>query len=292
MRTVLSIAGFDPSGGAGVLADIKTFAAMGCFGAAAITSLTFQNTVTVTGAAHQTAGVLRSQLEPVVDDYEIAAVKVGMIPTREIIEVVAEIIEKRSLPNVVVDPVIRSSSGYDLIDDAAAQFLIERLFPLADVITPNLPEAERLTGMEVNDVEGMKRAAARIHAMSSERSTRKEARKAARHAARHAALIKGGHLESPPENEATDLLFDGRDFHIFRAPKIASRNTHGTGCTLSSAIAALLARGFEIPEAVGHAKRYLSEALRAAPGIGHGAGPLNHLIEFPIAAFDQRCYER
>jgi len=264
MLTVISIAGFDPSGGAGVLADIKTFAAMGCFGAAAVTSLTFQNTVAVYGASHQTAEVLRSQIEPVVNDFKIAAVKTGMIPTREMIEVAAEIIEKNGLPNVVVDPVIRSTSGYDLIDEEAVGFLIERLLPLADVITPNMAEAERLTGLEVRDLDGMKRAAERIHEMSA----------AARKTARRAALVKGGHLEA----EATDILFDGREFHIFRAPKIATRNTHGTGCALSSAIAALLARGCEIPEAVDRAKRYLSEALSAAPDIGCGAGPLNHFV--------------
>src|SRR5262245_9212347 len=237
---------------------------MGCFGAAAVTSLTFQNTMAVYGASHQPADILRSQIEPVVNDFKIAAVKIGMIPTREMIEVVAEIIEKNGLPNVVVDTVIRSTSGYDLIDKEAAGFLIERLLPLADVITPNLSEAEALTGLEVKDLDGMKTAAARIHEMSV----------AARKRARCAALVKGGHLE----NEATDVLFDGREFHIFGAPKIVTRNTHGTGCALSSAIAALLARGCDIPDAVARAKRYLSEALRAAPDIGHGAGPLGHFF--------------
>lgn len=246
-----------------MLADIKTFAAFGCFGAAAVTSLTFQNTVAVYGAAHQTADVLRRQIEPVINDFKIAAVKTGMLPTREIIEVTAEIIEKYNLPNVVVDPVIRSTSGYDLIDAEAMSFLIERLLPLADVITPNMAEAERLTGLEVKDVDGMKRAAARIYEMSAGKK------------AERAVLVKGGHLEV----EAADALFDGRDFHIFRAPKIATRDTHGTGCTLSSAIAALLARGCEITEAVAGAKQYLSETLRAAPDIGHGAGPLNHFVK-------------
>jgi hydroxymethylpyrimidine kinase/phosphomethylpyrimidine kinase len=272
MLTVMSIAGFDPSGGAGALADIKTFAAMGCFGTAAVTSLTFQNTVAVYGASHQTPEVLRAQIEPVIDDFEIAAVKIGMAPTSELIEVIAEIIEAKRLPNVVVDTVIRSTSGYDLIDDAAVESLIERLLPLADVITPNMAEAERLTGFEVKDLDGMKRAARRIHEMSaSPKSTG---------AARRAALVKGGHLE----DDATDILFDGREFHIFQAPKIATRDTHGTGCALSSAIAALLARGCEVPEAVARAKQYLSEMLaemlaemlRAAPDIGHGARPLNH----------------
>ncbi len=263
MLTVISIAGFDPSGGAGVLADAKTFAAMGVFGAAAVTSLTFQNTMAVYGASHQTAEVLRAQIEPVFNDYKIAAVKTGMIPTLEMIEVTAEIIEKYQPLKVVVDPVIRSSSGYDLIDEEAIRFLIERLAPLANVITPNMAEAERMTGLEVKDLDGMKRAAARIHEICA---TRKKAR--------YAALVKGGHLE----DEATDVLFDGHDFHIFRAPKIATRSAHGTGCTLSSAIAALLARGCDIHEAVAGAKQYLSELLRAAPDLGHGAGPLNHFV--------------
>jgi hydroxymethylpyrimidine/phosphomethylpyrimidine kinase len=264
MLTVISIAGFDPSGGAGALADIKTFAAMGCFGTAAVTSLTFQNTVAVYGASHQTADVLRSQIEPVINDFEIAAVKIGMTPTRELIEAVAEIVEIKRLPNVVVDTVIRSTSGYDLIDEDAIGALIERLLPLADVITPNMAEAERLTGLEAQDLEGMKRAARRIHEMSAAPKSRRTARRA--------ALVKGGHMK----DEATDVLFDGHEFQIFRAPKIATRETRGTGCTLSSAIAALLARGCDIPEAVARAKQYLSEILRAAPDIGHGAGLLNH----------------
>jgi hydroxymethylpyrimidine kinase/phosphomethylpyrimidine kinase len=264
MLTVMSIAGFDPSGGAGALADIKTFAAMGCYGVAAITSLTFQNSVAVYGASHQTAEVLRAQIGPVINDFEIAAVKIGMTPTRELVEVIAEIIEKNRLPNVVVDTVIRSTSGYDLIDEEAVGSLIERLLPLADVITPNMAEAERLTGSDVKDLEGMKRAARRIHEMSA---MRKSGRPALR-----AALVKGGRLE----NEAIDILFDGREFHIFRAPRIATRDAHGTGCALSSAIAALLARGCEIPEAVAQAKRYLTETLRAASEIGRGAPLLNH----------------
>jgi hydroxymethylpyrimidine/phosphomethylpyrimidine kinase len=265
MLTVMSIAGFDPSGGAGALADIKTFAAMGCFGTAAVTSLTFQNTVAVYGASHQTADALRSQIEPVINDFEIAAVKIGMTPTRELIEAVAEIVEIKRLSNVVVDTVIRSTSGYDLIDEDAIGAMIERLLPLADVITPNMAEAERLTGLEAQDLDGMKRAARRIHEMSSAPKLRRMARRA--------VLVKGGHMK----DEATDVLFDGREFQIFRAPKIATRETRGTGCTLSSAIAALLARGYDIPEAIARAKQYLSEILRAAPDLGRGARPLNHM---------------
>ncbi|MFN0108954.1 MAG: bifunctional hydroxymethylpyrimidine kinase/phosphomethylpyrimidine kinase [Blastocatellia bacterium] len=258
MHVALSIAGFDPSGGAGVLADIKTFAAFGCFGVAAITSLTSQNTMTVHGAAHQSAETLRMQIDPIVSDFDIAAVKTGMLPTREAIEVVAQSIEQHALPKVVVDPVIRSTSGYDLIDEKAMSFLIERLLPLARVITPNMAEAERLTGLEVSDLDGMKRAAEKIYEMAA--------------ICDGAVLVKGGHLP----NEATDVLFDGAEFKMFRSAKIATRNTHGTGCTLSAAIAALLAIGDGIPEAILKAKNYLESAMRSAPNLGHGHGPLNH----------------
>jgi hydroxymethylpyrimidine kinase/phosphomethylpyrimidine kinase len=266
MRTVLSIAGFDPSGGAGVLADIKTFAAFGCFGTAAITSLTYQNTVGVFGAAHQPAECLRAQLLPLIEDFQIAAVKTGMLPTRETIDVTAAAIAQFALPNVVVDPVIRSTSGYDLIDDVAMRYLIERLFPLADVITPNMAEAARLTGLTVTDVDSMKRAAERIRTFLREPGC--------------AVLVKGGHLDG----DATDVLLDDRGFHLFTTPKTPTRNTHGTGCTLSSAIAARLALGSEIPDAVEGAKNYLVEALRTAPDLGHGAGPLNHFVQMVPAA--------
>ncbi|MEO6725505.1 MAG: bifunctional hydroxymethylpyrimidine kinase/phosphomethylpyrimidine kinase, partial [Blastocatellia bacterium] len=206
MLVALSIAGFDPSGGAGVLADIKTFAAFGVYGTAVITSLTSQNTVAVYGAFPQPAEGLRAQLEPLFDDFQIAAVKIGMLPTRETIEIVADAIEHYQLPNVVVDTVIRSTSGYDLIDESAIEVLIERLLPLARVVTPNLAEAERLTGMKVKNLEGMKRAAKHI---------REQAQSAIRnpHSAFPAVLVKGGHLPA----EAIDVLHDGRQFHLFRA---------------------------------------------------------------------------
>jgi hydroxymethylpyrimidine kinase/phosphomethylpyrimidine kinase len=269
MLTVLSIAGFDPSGGAGVIADIKTFAAFECFGAAAITSLTSQNTRAVYGAYHQKPEVLRAQLEPVINDYRIAAVKTGMLPTPELIEVVAEIIARQALPNVVVDPVMRSTSGYDLIDPPAAAFLAERLLPLADVITPNMAEAGRLAGMEVLDLSGMRQAAQRLYQRCQ----------ASRPAAHRAVLVTGGHLAE----EAADVLFDGQEVQVFRAPKVETRSTHGTGCTLSAAIAALLARGCDVPQAVRRAKAYVTAALRTAPQLGQGAGPLNHSVKAPSA---------
>jgi hydroxymethylpyrimidine/phosphomethylpyrimidine kinase len=270
MITLFSIAGFDPSGGAGVLADIKTFAAFGCYGAAAITSLTSQNTLGVYGSYHTPAEVLRVQIDPIISDFKIAAVKIGMMPTREIIEVVAETIEGHGLRNVVVDPVISSTSGYGLIDDRAIEIMIERILPLADVITPNIPEAERLTGMRIRNPDEMKGAARAFHLLCAAR---------ANNSYRHAVLVKGGHLPEPFHDQATDVLDDGRETHFFHAARIATRSTHGTGCTLSSAIAALLARGHEIPEAVKLAKRYLEAAMRDAPKIGHGTGPLDHFCK-------------
>lgn len=268
MQVVLTIAGFDPSGGAGTLADIKTIMAFGCFGVAAITSLTSQNTLAVYGATHQTAAGLRAQLDPVLEDFEIAAVKLGMLPNREIIECVAEVLERHAFPHVVLDPVIRSTSGYDLIDDAALAALQERLLPLADIITPNLPEAERLTGLKVTDLASMRQAGVLIRAQAANSTA-----PSANHR-KHAVLVKGGHL---PE-EAVDVLDDGQTVRHLHAPKLATRNTHGTGCTLSAAIAAALADGAELFEAVQRAKRYVSAAIRQAPDLGHGAGPLNHAI--------------
>ncbi len=258
MRTILTIAGHDPSGGAGILADIKTFAAFGCHGVAAITSLTSQNTVAVYGAAHQPGAVLRSQIEPVIADFGIAAVKTGMLPTAETIETAAMAIATHRLPHAVIDPVIRSTSGYDLIDDEAVRILVARLLPQAELVTPNMAEAERLSGLPVRDLDEMRRAAIRIHEICRG----------------SAVLVKGGHL---PE-AATDLLYDGRGEHLFTGEKISSRNTHGTGCTLSAAIAALLGTGYSLIDAITIAKRYVTRAILAAPGLGHGAGPLNHLI--------------
>ncbi len=264
MLVLLSIAGFDPSGGAGVLADIKTFAAFGCFGTAAVTSLTSQNTAGVYGAFQQPAEVLRAQIEPLVRDFQIAAVKVGLLPTRESMEVVADVIDRYQLPNVVLDTVLRSSSGYDLVEEEAISYFIEKVLPLANVVTPNLAEASRLTGFEVKDVAEMKAAARRIHEMCVFGKAQ----------AHRAVLVKGGHLAE----DATDVLFDGQEFQLFNASRIETNSTHGTGCTLSSAIASSLAGGCSIPQAVAQAKRYLEAGLRSAPNIGHGAGPLNHTV--------------
>lgn len=269
MRVILTIAGFDPSGGAGVLADIKTFAAFDCFGAAAITSLTSQNTDGVYGAYHQPAIVVRAQLEPLLTDYKIAAVKIGMLPTVEVIELVSRLIERFELPNIVIDPVIRSSSGYDLIDDEALDALQKRLMPLAVLVTPNLDETAALLGEKPLTIEDMQTAAQQL-AEKFTSENQQEPKKAP------AILIKGGHLR----NEATDVLYAAQSCTIFSSEKIATTNTHGTGCTLSSAIAALLGRGEPLAQAVSLAKKYVSEAIKQAPGLGKGHGPLNHFVHY------------
>jgi len=254
----LTVAGFDPSGGAGVVADIKTFTAFGCFAAAAVTSLTYQNTTGVFGAAHQTAEAVRRQVVPVVEDFRVAGMKTGMLPTREIIREVARLLREEALPAPVVDPVVRSTSGFDLIDDEALVALKEELLPLARVLTPNIPEAERITGLSIRDEEGMRRAAARMREMGA-----------------RAVLVKGGHLTT----EALDLLDEDGRVTVFRAARIETTSTHGTGCTLAAAVAAGLAHGRTLADAVGAAKRFVTEAIRRAPGLGRGHGPVNHSVE-------------
>lgn len=261
----LTIAGLDPSGGAGVVADIKTFSAFGCFAAAAVTSVTFQNTTGVFGAVHQTADSVRRQIEAVLDDYEVAAVKTGMLPSREIIEEVARIIKERGLKNIVVDPVVRSTSGYDLIDDAALSALIEQLFTLADVVTPNIPEAERIAGIKIASADDVGRAAGMIRSLGARN-----------------VLIKGGHefnaectMQNAESRRAVDYLVMGDEIENFEAEFIDTTATHGTGCVLSSAIAANLALGNDLVESIRTAKEFVTEAIRTAPGLGKGNSPIN-----------------
>lgn len=255
----LTIAGLDPSGGAGIIADIKTFSAFGCFGAAAITSITFQNTTGVFGAVHQSAETVYSQAAAVLDDCDVAASKTGMLPTRDIIECVTRIVSEHSLSNIVVDPVVRSTSGYDLIDDAALDALVTTLFPLAVVVTPNIPEAERITGSRINTAADIRAAARSMQSMGAGN-----------------VLIKGGHPGSASDGKmATDYLFVGREMIAFEAEFIQTTATHGTGCTLSAAIAANLALGKDLVESVRAAKDFVSEAIRTAPGLGRGHSPIN-----------------
>ncbi|MFL6375804.1 MAG: bifunctional hydroxymethylpyrimidine kinase/phosphomethylpyrimidine kinase [Pyrinomonadaceae bacterium] len=256
----LSIAGLDPSGGAGVIADVKTFTAFSCYGAAAITSVTYQNTTDVFGAAHQSADSVRKQIEAVLDDLDVIAIKTGMLPTREIMEVVADIIRERKLKNVVVDPVIRSTSGYDLIEKAAVRAMIEKLIPLATLITPNIPETELITGVAIETEEDIRDAAAIIQSMGAAN-----------------VLIKGGHqrVEAEQGRTAVDHLFVGSEVYTFELDWVDTTSTHGTGCVLSSAIAANLAHGNSLNEAVQAAKDFVTNAILTAQKIGHGNSPIN-----------------
>jgi hydroxymethylpyrimidine/phosphomethylpyrimidine kinase len=253
---VLTIAGLDPSGGAGIVADIKTIYALGCFPAAAITSITFQNTTGVFGAEHQTAASLRAQVEPVIQDLEIAAAKTGMLPTAEIVAEVARLFSEEALPAPVVDPVMVSTSGHDLIGDEAFQVLKTRLLPVARIVTPNIPEAERLAGFSIETETDMRRAAETILALGA-----------------RAVLVKGGHRAI--QNQAVDLLLDETGkFVELREEFINVGEVHGSGCTLAAAIAAGLGKGMTLDDAVRAAKNYVTEAIRSAPRIGHGARPL------------------
>jgi len=267
----LTIAGLDPSGGAGIIADIKTFSAFGCFATAAITSLTFQNTTGVFGAVHQTAESIRGQIEPIIEDFTVAALKTGMLPNREVIEEIARIVKKNRLKNYVVDPVVRSTSGFDLIDDAALEVLIETLFPLADLVTPNLPEAERITRMKIENTGDIERVAKMMQSFGAKN-----------------VLIKGGHFfdgkrkKEKGEGEiksriARDFLFIGDDLKVYETAFIETTATHGTGCTLAAAITANLALGENLIEAVEAAKKYVTEAIRTAPNLGRGHSPINLL---------------
>jgi hydroxymethylpyrimidine/phosphomethylpyrimidine kinase len=253
---VLTIAGLDPSGGAGILADIKTISAFGCYGLAAVTSLTFQNTQLVYGTLDQSVETVRRQIEPLFDDFDVTALKTGVLPSAEVIRDLAAMIERKDVPVVVVDPVLRSSSGFELVDDQAIGALMTCLFPLAGVVTPNIAEARRLTGMNIENQVQMELAAAAILKLGPK-----------------AVLITGGDTDS---DFSTDLLIDGQGIAVYSTERIRSKHTHGTGCTLASALACLLARGRPLRESIPIAKRYISAAILSAPGLGHGGGPLNH----------------
>jgi hydroxymethylpyrimidine kinase/phosphomethylpyrimidine kinase len=270
MKVALTIAGLDPSGGAGITADIKTFTAFDCFATSALSSVTFQNTQGVFGSIPQTADSIRRQILPIIDDFEVSAVKTGMLPTTEIIEEVAKIIVEFGLKNIVVDPVVRSTSGFDLIDDTALKSLVNKLLPLSNLVTPNLPEAERISGMKINNEDDVKKAARIIQGFGAKN-----------------VLIKGGHiwkveseqLKVKSENrKATDYLFAGNNLHIFESEFIETTSTHGTGCTLAAAIAANLANGKTIIEAVEISKRFVNLAIRLSPNLGKGNSSVNHNV--------------
>ncbi len=254
----LTIAGSDSGGGAGIQADLKSFHAFGVFGTSAITAITVQNTLGVSGVHPVPVDTVRAQIRAVADDLRPAACKSGMLATAPLVNAVAESIREHGLARYVLDPVMVASSGDRLLDEDAERAVAESLVPLAALVTPNLDEAAVLVGFPVEDLEGMRRAAAALVEMGAA-----------------AALLKGGHLRSA---ELVDVLFDGREWHEWRRPKLDTRSTHGTGCTLSAAVAAGLAHGRPLTHAVDDALAYVSRAMRAAPGLGAGHGPLNHMV--------------
>jgi hydroxymethylpyrimidine/phosphomethylpyrimidine kinase len=256
---VLTIAGSDSGGCAGIQADLKTFSALGCYGMSAITALTAQNTMGVQGIHAVPAEFLKAQIQSVVEDIGVDAVKIGMLPTPSCVDVIAWAIDHYKLTNVVLDPVMIATSGDRLVTDATVQMLVHELFPRVSVITPNLDEAALLLRRHIENAEALSRAAQDLLAMGS-----------------NAVLLKGGHLLGP---DVVDVLVQhSAPSERFRSPRIASHNVHGTGCTLSSAIAAFLALGNSLPDAVRLAHAYILQAIAQGADVttGHGHGPLNH----------------
>lgn len=273
---VLTIAGFDPSSGAGVTADIKTIAAHGCYGVACITAMTVQSTAGVRRVEAVDPVLVTDTLEELASDVQIAAVRIGMLGSAKVVRAVAEFLGSgkagvpSKLPNVVLDPILKSSSGADLLDAAGTRLLIEKLIPLADVITPNVDEAAVLTGLKVTDLDEMRTAAAKLHQMGSA-----------------AVVITGGHLE-----KAIDLLSfttkEGVGEEVFKAERQRSNSTHGTGCAFATAMACHLALGRGLAEATLLAKTYVSSAIAAGHPLGHGTSPVHHLYRMYERMNDQR----
>lgn len=255
MKTCLTIAGSDSSGGAGIQADLKTMTVNGVYAMSVITALTAQNTQGVTGILDVSPEFITEQMDAVFTDIYPDAIKIGMVSSPEIVEAIAASLEKYQAKNIVLDPVMVATSGAKLLKEEAMDSLINRLIPLADVITPNIPEGEILAGMEITNEEQMIKAAEKIGKKYD-----------------CAVLLKGGHRV----NDANDLLYRDGEFKWFRSERIDNPNTHGTGCTLSSAIGANLAKGYDIDQAIEKAKDYLTGALRAGLDLGKGSGPLMH----------------
>lgn len=252
----LTIAGSDPGGGAGLQADLKTFAAFRVYGMSAVTAVTVQNTLGVRSALAVPPRVVSDQIDAVLEDIGAGAVKTGMLGSAMVIKAVAGRLTAHKTRNLVVDPVMYAKSGHALLEPNAAGALIKHLLPLAALVTPNAPEAERLSGVKVRSLDGARKAARLIRALGPS-----------------FVLVKGGHLDGPV---CEDLLYDGKTFTVYRSPRVDTKNTHGTGCTLSAAIASGLALGLTPREAVAEAADYVAGAIRHAFGLGSGHGPLNH----------------
>lgn len=260
MKHCLTVAGSDCSGGAGIQADLKTFGALGCYGMSVITSVVAENTARVISMENMPQNIVADQLDAVFCDIRVDAVKTGMLPNCDIIRTAAHSLKKYSPPAIICDPVMIATSGGELMQSDALSVFIDEMLPLCTMVTPNIPEAEAVSGMSITDMDGMKAAAEKIHSMG----------------ARY-VLVKGGHLEG----DAADVLFDGKEHHIFTHSRIDSRATHGTGCTLSSAITAFMAKGEDVCRAVALAKDYLTGAIADGfENIGAGHGPVNHFYKF------------
>ncbi|MFD1426086.1 hydroxymethylpyrimidine/phosphomethylpyrimidine kinase [Kroppenstedtia sanguinis] len=252
----LTIAGSDSGGGAGIQADLKTFQELDVFGMSAVTAITIQNTLGVHGIYELDPEAVAGQIDAVVEDLGVNALKTGMIANISIMEIIADRVKRHRLFPLVVDPVMVAKGGAFLLEKSAQNTLVDTLIPLAQLVTPNLPEAEVLTGMKLNTDESCKEAARQIHDMGAA-----------------AVVIKGGHLEG---EFSTDLLFDGESFHTFTAPRVSTRHTHGTGCTFSAAVTAELAKGRQLTKAVSTAKEFVTQAIAHPLELGAGHGPTNH----------------
>ena len=252
--TALTIAGSDPSGGAGIQADLKTFSSLGVYGMSVVAALTAQNTQGVRDVMHVPADFVGLQLDAVLTDIPPGAVKTGMLGTAAVVDIVSHKIRRHGVTHLVVDPVMVSSSGVHLLEHSGEDMLKRALLPLALLVTPNLSEASVLTGIEVKDLQGMEEAARRLHRMGARN-----------------VLIKGGHLEG----DAVDVFFDGSRIQKLSSPRASTRDLHGTGCVLSAAITAWLASGVPLYDAVERAKRYVTEAIENSLRLGKGTGPVN-----------------
>ena len=255
----MTVAGSDSGGGAGIQADLKTFSALGVFGASTLTAITAQNTLGVTAVHEIPTDVIAAQIDAVITDIGADAVKTGMLSSPEIVATVADGVRRHGIAKLVVDPVMVAKSGDRLLREEAVGSMRELLLPLAAVVTPNIPEAEDLTGLTIESDADVRRAAAAIIDMGAK-----------------SVIVKGGHRAGPP----TDVYYDGEQFLEFTAERIPSSNTHGTGCTFAAAVAAGLAHGLETPAAVAQAKEYVTAAIRAAYPLGRGHGPLHHFHAF------------
>lgn len=268
MKTALSIAGSDSSGGAGIQADIKTMTMNGVFAMSAVTALTAQNTTGVRAIQEASPEFLKQQIDAVFEDIFPDAVKIGMVSSAELIQVIADRLRCYKAKNIIADPVMAATSGSSLMKTDAVKALTEEIFPIAVLITPNIPEAQVLSGFSIETKEDMKRAARQIGNTYG-----------------CAVLLKGGHSI----NDADDLLYQNGQMMWFHGKRIDNSNTHGTGCTLSSAIAANLAKGFSLTEAVRRAKDYISGALSAMLDLGQGSGPMNHAFCLSSCFFQDKC---